>query len=163
LLAIAVGQYGAIAGLDDADVRARFAREVGCITPKVGTDAAIVDGDGRLLLVLRTDDRKWGLVAGWVDPNESPYETARREAREEVGLDIRVDGLADVIWRPASPQNGPHAAVSVVFLCSVVGGTLTPQPHEVIEARWWHVDDVPAWHLNHEQLARAALAARDGL
>src|SRR5262249_16480220 len=62
-----------------------------------------------------------GVVGGWVDPNESPYETAVREAREEVGLDVRVDALADVIWRPASVESGPHSTVSVVLLCSVVG------------------------------------------
>jgi ADP-ribose pyrophosphatase YjhB (NUDIX family) len=160
LLDLALAGYEEATGLDADDVRARFARETGTITPKVGADAAIFDEAGRLLLVLRTDDERWGLVAGWVEPGEHPAATAVREAAEEVGLEVVVDRLAGVHHRPASAGYGPHAAVSVVYLCRVVDGELTPQPHEVLEARYWHVDEVPVWHLNHEELARLALAAR---
>jgi ADP-ribose pyrophosphatase YjhB (NUDIX family) len=161
LLTIAAEEYSTITGLADDEIRARFARELGSITPKVGADLAIFDDDDRILLVLRTDDQRWGLVAGWVEPGEPPSRTVVREAKEEVGLDVRVDALADVVWRPPSAAAGPHSTVSVVYLGTVVGGEITAQPHEVIEARYWNIDEVPAWHLNHEQLARAALAARE--
>ena len=143
--------------VDNPALMARFAREVGCITPKVGADAAILDEEGHLLLVERADDHCWGLVSGWVEPNEHPADTVVREAREEVGLDIAVDDLVGVFARPASSASGPHSVVSVVYRATVTGGELVTQPHEVLSARWWSVDDVPVWHLDHERLARAAL------
>ncbi len=160
LLALAVGEYAERTGLPAPEIQERFAAEVGQITPKVGADAAIFDDDDRILLVLRTDDRRWGLVAGWVDPNEHPSVTAVREAKEEVGLDIAVDRLAGLVHRPASADAGPHSALSVVYLCSVVAGDIIIQPHEVVEARWWVIDEVENWHLNHEELARFAWEAR---
>lgn len=157
LVDLATQTYVQMSPVDNPAIMARFAREVGCITPKVGADAAIVDDEGRLLLVERADDHCWGLVSGWVEPNEHPAETVVREAREEVGLEIIVSGLVGVFARPASSATGPHSVVSIVYRATVVGGQLRPQPHEVLSARWWSVDDVPVWHLDHERLARAAL------
>jgi len=157
LVSMAAQGYAAVGEVTEHEVRERFASEVGCITPKVGADAVLVDDDGRVLLIERADDRRWGLVSGWVEPNEHPADTVVREAREEVGLDIRVDRLVGVFARPAGATTGPHSVVSVVYRATILGGELTPAPHEVLQARWWPVDDVPVWHMDHEQFARAAL------
>ncbi|CAN5751748.1 hypothetical protein BH23ACT5_BH23ACT5_21880 [soil metagenome] len=159
LLDVATAEYSDRFELPPEDVRARFAEEVGSITPKVGADAAIIDEDDRILLVRRTDDGRWGLIAGWVEPNEHPAATVVREAAEEVGLDVEVTQLAGICHRPAGAESGPHSTVSVIYLCRVVGGHLTPQPHEVIEADWRHPHDVDEWHLNHAELAQIALEA----
>jgi ADP-ribose pyrophosphatase YjhB (NUDIX family) len=110
-----------------------------------------------MLLVERADDRCWGLPAGWVDPNEAPPNTVRREAREELGLEIEPVQLVDVMFRPASVAYGPHAVVSIVYLCEVRGGEITLS-HEVLAARYWAIDDVPVWHKDHLKFARAAHA-----
>ncbi len=157
LVDLATQTYVQMSPLDNPALMARFAREVGCITPKLGADAAILDEAGRLLLIERADDHCWGLVGGWVEPNEHPADTVVREAKEEIGLDIAVGALVGVFARPASSASGPHSAVSVVYRATVAGGELTPQPHEVLSARWWDVDQVPTWHLDHEHMARAAL------
>lgn len=157
LVDLAAQTYAQMSPVDNPTLMARFAREVGCITPKVGADAAILDEAGRLLLVERADDRCWGLVSGWVEPNEHPADTVVREAQEEVGLDIAVGDLVGVFARPASSASGPHSVVSVVYRATVRGGELRSPPHEVLSARWWQPDDVPTWHLDHERLARAAL------
>jgi hypothetical protein len=51
--------------------------------------------------------------------------------------------------------------VSIVYLCSILGGKLRPQLHEVSEVAWRRIDDVTAdeWHVNHATLARASLDA----
>jgi ADP-ribose pyrophosphatase YjhB (NUDIX family) len=141
-------------------VRARFERSIGYVSANVGADAAVFDDDDRILLVRRADDGRWGLVAGWVDPNESPEQTVIRELREETGVDGRIDRLVGVFHRPADASGHPHGTVSVVYLCSIVSGTLRPQPHEVLEIGFHAIDDVTDWHHHHEQLARAALEAR---
>ena len=161
LLAAAERGYAAGAALEPGAVRDRFAAEVGYVTAKVGADAAVFDDEDRILLVRRADDGKWGLIAGWVDPNESPAQTVVRELAEEVGLQAQVDRLAGVFFREARAGEHPHGTVSVVYLCSITGGTPTPQLHEVSEIAWRAIDDVPAgeWHHHHESLARAALDA----
>jgi 8-oxo-dGTP pyrophosphatase MutT (NUDIX family) len=162
LLAAAEREYVAHTGLPAGDVRDRLAADVGYVTAKVGADAAVFDENDRLLLVRRTDDGKWGLIAGWIDANESPAETVVRELAEEAGVRARVDRLVGVFFREAAVSGAAHGTVSVVYLCSITGGTLRPQPHEVLELAWRAVDDVEPdeWHHHHELLARAALETR---
>jgi ADP-ribose pyrophosphatase YjhB (NUDIX family) len=157
LLELAAMYYGRALDLPAVEVRRRLQGEVGSITPKVGADAAIFDDEGRILLVERSDDQCWGLPAGWVEPNEAPWDTVRREAREEIGLDVEPVALVDVMFRPASAAYGPHAVVSVVYLCRILSGEITLS-HEVLGARYWAVDDVPHWHKDHLKFARAAHA-----
>jgi ADP-ribose pyrophosphatase YjhB (NUDIX family) len=161
LLAIATAEYAERTGLDEREVRERFARDVGYVTAKVGADAAVFDEHDRILLVRRVDDGCWGLIAGWVDTNESPVQTVVRELAEEVGLTARVDRLVGVFARPPGTHENPHTVVSVVYLCDVIGGELRPLVHEVEEIAWCHVDDIApdAWHHHHETLARAAREA----
>jgi ADP-ribose pyrophosphatase YjhB (NUDIX family) len=158
LLELATTQYARVIDLPEPAVRERLQGELGSITPKVGADAAILADDGRILLVERADDHRWGLPAGWVEPNEAPAHTVVREVREEVGLTVEPVQIVDVMFRPAGVENGPHAVVSVIYLCKVLGGELTLS-HEVLAARYWHVDDVPKWHKDHRKFADAAHAA----
>jgi ADP-ribose pyrophosphatase YjhB (NUDIX family) len=147
--------YAEALALPEPEVRARLARELGYQSAKVGTDAAIFDADGRILLVHRSDTDNWGLIAGWVDPGESPAETAVREVGEEVGLEVTGLELIDVVGRPASARYGPHAVVSVVYLATVAPGPITIS-HEAFAAAYRHPEDVEEWHANHEQLAHLA-------
>ena len=159
LLALAAREYADLSGLDVAEVRNRFAADVGYATAKVGADAAIFDDNDRILLVRRVDDDCWGLVAGWVDANETPEQTSVREIAEEVGLVARIRGLVGVFAREAGAHGNPHSVVSVVYLCEAIGGELRAQPHEVSEIAWRSIDAVDNWHHHHEMLARAALEA----
>lgn len=70
--------------------------------PKVGVGVLVVES-GRLLLVRRAREPergKWSLPAGFVDHGEDPRQTAAREALEEAGLTIVVEGLIDVFYNP---------------------------------------------------------------
>src|SRR3954471_2247619 len=88
LLELATRGCATALDLPEAEVRARLARDLGYVSTKVGADAAIFDDDGRILLVHRSDDLRWGLIAGWVDPGESPSDTVVREVKEEVDLTV---------------------------------------------------------------------------
>jgi ADP-ribose pyrophosphatase YjhB (NUDIX family) len=159
LLTLATKYYGGILDLPPDDVRQRLVRELGYITPKVGAEAAVFDGEGRILLVRRSDDGLWCLPCGWVEPNESPEEAAAREAREETGLEVRPRDLVGVFTRKPEMGFGPHTAVAVVYLCDAMGGAPEPRSHEVLEVRYWRIEEVPAWHELHRRYAEAAHAA----
>ncbi len=157
LLRLAAAEYSSLLPLPEDGIRARFAAELGQITPKVGADAAIFNGRGEILLMQRSDDHKWCLPCGWVEPNESPAEAAVREAREETGLQVEVLQLVDVFTRRASVRYGPHSMVAVVFLCRVTGGELTLS-HEGLDLRYRAIAAVADddWHGIHRQYAVAA-------
>lgn len=158
LLELATRYYGEVLDVAPADVRERFLAEFGYITPKVGAEAAIFDREGRILLVRRSDDGLWCLPCGWVEPNESPEEAAAREVREETGLAVQARHLVGVFTRKPNIGYGPHTAVAIVYLCDVMGGSPL-RCHEVLEVRYWRIDEVPGWHELHQQYAEAARVA----
>lgn len=155
LMALAAAWYGEALDLPPGDVRERLAKDLKAITPKVGADAAIFDAEGRILLMKRTDNKRWCMPCGLEEVGESPAECAVREAKEETGLDVRVVQLVDVFTRLPRAEYTPYTLVSVVYLCEVVGGELRSS-HEDLGLQWWRIDDVPEWHADQEMQARAA-------
>ncbi len=155
LLDLVTRGYADALALPEPEVRERLARDLGYVSAKVGTDAAIFDAEGRMLLVLRSDDDTWGMVAGWIDPGETPATTVVREVAEEVGLEVVRFDLVDVIGRAAGTAYGPHAVVSIMYLCEVAPGPITIS-HEAHRAEYRHLEDVETWHANHEMLAYLA-------
>ena len=71
------------------------------------------DGDDTAVLLLRRAVEPgaggWDLPAGYLDPGESFEQAARREAREESGIEVELIELAGVYHSP------PANAVTAVF------------------------------------------------
>jgi ADP-ribose pyrophosphatase YjhB (NUDIX family) len=60
-----------------------------------------IDADGRLLLVRHAGHHDgWGVLGGAVEIGESPAGAAVREAREEIGADVRLVRLLNVLGGP---------------------------------------------------------------
>ncbi len=125
---------------------------------------------GRLLLLLQPPGRGWGLPAGLLKKKEPPAEGAARELFEESGVRIDPDDLV-----PANPNAIVHPLgwVDMVFFGGVPASTttLTVDGGEVLEARWFPMDDLPPLTRSTELLlgvygigpaARATPAASSG-
>lgn len=124
--------------------------------PKVGVGVVVVI-DGRLLLVRRAMNPargKWSLPAGFVDAGEDPRSTAAREALEETGLVVEIEGLLDVIFNP--PGNGA-ASVFILYRAKCVGGELQAGD-DADAAEFFPVDDLPELAFASTQLAVALVA-----
>ena len=68
----------------------------------LGAATVIVDDRHRVLLVKHSyGERNWELPGGGGEARESVEETARREAREEVGLELGEVRLTGVYWEPS--------------------------------------------------------------
>lgn len=155
LLSLAGQTYATSLDLLPGAVRERFSRELGYITPKVGGEAAMFNQGGELLLMERSDGSGWCLPCGWTEANERPADTAVRETREETGLEVEVRCLVGVFSRKAGAKDSVHSQIAVLHLCEVVGGELTLS-REGLDLRYWRIEEVPKWHGNHEEMARAA-------
>jgi NAD+ diphosphatase len=80
---------------------------------------------------------RYGLVAGFVDNGESLEGAARREVKEEVGVD--VDDLAYV-----GSQNWPFPSQLMIgFVGRYAGGELVIDTEELEDARWFPCDALP--------------------
>jgi 8-oxo-dGTP diphosphatase len=107
--------------------------------PKVAVGTIIKTSDERLVLVRRAIEPGYGLwvfPGGYVDRGEPMEAAALREAKEESGLDVRLDGLINVYSYPGAPL------VVVVYAASVVGGELCGD-EECLEAGLFALDAIP--------------------
>lgn len=111
------------------------------INPKV-VCGVIPERRGRVLLMRRALEPcygTWTFPSGFMEIDESAEECAVREALEETGVSVRLDGLVGLYSRPAPV--GPGIVV-IVFRGRVVKGRATPG-REALEARWFQPADIP--------------------
>ena len=112
-----------------------------------------VDEAGRLLLVQETgQDDGWHILGGAVDMGESPAEAAVREAREEIGVGVRLVRLIDVLGGPDYEVRYPNgdrvAYVSVVYEARIIEGSPAPSDGELSDIAWFHPAELPALQLS---------------
>ena len=111
----------------------------GGVVFRLGLDAGF---DVALIL---THERRWQLPKGWIDPGESPEQTAVREVREEAGVDAVIVGpLGDIEYQYVSTYDAEPARVRKrvhMFLLRYIGGTTDDHDDEVIEARWVEIGE----------------------
>ena len=107
--------------------------------------AAVVisDGEGRVLLSQRARHPfagEWEVAGGFVDLGEHPADAARREVREELGIEVALSGLVGEYLEPS--DGGGWLQVTVY--AATTDDVPDPDPSEVMAWRWSTQDEVPA-------------------
>ena len=110
--------------------------------PRVrGVVCVLRDGLGRVLLVRQSYGERgsWWLPGGFVDRGEEPVGAARRECREELGVDVAS-------WRALGEVPGGWQGkreTLFVFAAGWPGGAARCDPVEILEGRWFALDALP--------------------
>jgi 8-oxo-dGTP pyrophosphatase MutT (NUDIX family) len=155
LLEIADEYEGNDLELPPVEMRHNLARALGAVTPRLGGDAAIFDDQGRVLLMLRTDNQRWCMPGGMAEVGETSEQSVIREVREETGLEVKILELVGVFTALPARNNNIQTLMISLYLCGIVGGTLRSS-HEDLGLQFWNLEDVPSWSGPHEHMARAA-------
>lgn len=110
------------------------------LDPKIAVGTIIRVGDGgRIVLVKRAIEPgygKWVFPGGYVDRGEEITLAALREAREEAGLDIRLDHLVNIY------SYAGRAPIIVVYAATMISGELATDD-ENLEVREFGEHEIP--------------------
>ena len=105
----------------------------------------VVDDEGRVLLIRRTDNDLWALPGGGQDFGEYIAETAARETREEAGVDIEVTDVVGIYTNPnhvvAYSDGEVRQQFSICFRARYLSGSPTTSD-ESSEVRWVPRDEL---------------------
>lgn len=125
--------------------------------PRVGVGVLILDHRCRALLTLRKlppEAGSWSIVGGKLEYLEPLHDCAVREALEEVGVAISIEGLLCVTDH-LLPHESQHW-VSPAYLGRVTGGCAKNcEPRKTREVRWFPLNQLPP---NLTMTARNAIA-----
>ena len=109
------------------------------LDPKVAVGTIIRMPEAGVLLLRRAIDpgyRRWVFPGGYVDRGEQVELAALREAREECGLTIRLDGLVNVYSYPG------RVPVIIVYAATWLAGSVELDD-ESFEGAWFREADIP--------------------
>src|SRR3972149_2640649 len=111
----------------------------------VGAAILIVDSENRLLMLKRSDSGCWGLPGGATEPGEVVEDAAKRETREEAGLEVGEMSLFGVFSGPDLYYKYPNGDevynVTIVYLSDSWRGIVKIND-EHTEWDWFEVDRI---------------------
>jgi 8-oxo-dGTP diphosphatase len=107
--------------------------------------AGLIIGEGQCLITQRRADQalplQWEFPGGKVEAGEAPVAALARELREEIGVEVAVGRVWDVLFH-AYPA---FDLVMLVYACRITRGE--PRAVEVADLRWVAPGELPAWDI----------------
>ena len=101
----------------------------------------VVEKDGKYLLVQEAQEKcrgKWNIPAGHLDSNETIFDAAKREVKEECGFDVELTGVCQI----GTIKREDDAWVSVIFSTRVLNGDIKFDSNEILDAKWFTYEEI---------------------
>src|SRR4051812_42970896 len=116
-------------------------------SPLVAGTAAIINADGKILLMRRSDNRLWNMPGGILEVGETPAGGVVREALEETGVRCEPIALVGVydnrVWETGVIQH----LYKFTFLCKPLDDAQPGEPAshavETLEIGWFAENALP--------------------
>lgn len=103
--------------------------------------AWVTDGEGQVLMIRHEGEAdEWGIPGGGHEPGETMEETARREVREETGVECAISDVNFARRKTIVLESNPeerYYMLTVVFDARYKGGTIAIGDEEILEAKWF--------------------------
>lgn len=119
------------------------------IVPAVSV--VVPDDHGRILLIRRTDNKYWSIPGGGMEPGESVREAAKREVKEESGINCEITGLIGVYSNPqhvAAYDDGEvRQEFSICLIGQLIDGSLQTSD-ESSEVKFVPMGDIPKYEIH---------------
>jgi 8-oxo-dGTP pyrophosphatase MutT (NUDIX family) len=117
------------------------------------------DGDGRVLMIQRSDNQLWALPGGAQDIGETTREAAVREVQEETGISIEITGISGIYSDPrhviAYEDGEVRQEFSIVFRGRPVGDDgAVRKSEESTAVAWIDPADVPSLEIDRSMRLR---------
>lgn len=115
--------------------------------PRVGVGVMIQNNEGKILMGLRKGSHgagEWAFPGGHLEFGETIFETAKREVREETGLDVNEFELISVADEMRYIKSDNKHYLNIGIKAVYAGGE--PQllePDKCAEWRWFSMDGLP--------------------
>jgi len=127
------------------ELRNKFGPELIFMPAVVG----IIRNEGNEILFGRKHNEDvWGLIAGAIEIGETPSVAVCREVLEETGLIVRPERIIGVFGGEKhrfTYSNGHKVEyMTIVFECTVIGGTLIPDNEEMKDLKYFKDNELPA-------------------
>jgi 8-oxo-dGTP diphosphatase len=113
---------------------------------------------GKVLLIRRAREPfmgQWAIPGGRIEDNESAEECARREMKEETGLDVEIIRFTGIY---SDPKRDPRGIIAAAFLVKRIGGELEAGD-DAGEAAWFGLSELPPLCADHARILADALKA----
>lgn len=104
---------------------------------RIGTNCAVINDEGHVLLSKRGDFDVWNLPGGRLDAGELIERGAVREVLEETGIHCELTRVIGLYY-----QKGRNR-LDVVYAARPVGGELVQSTFETRANRYFNPDDIP--------------------
>jgi 8-oxo-dGTP diphosphatase len=128
--------------------------------PAVTTDCVIFGFDGERLQVLLIErgiepfKGRWAFPGGFIKMDESAEEGARRELKEETGLE---GAYMEQFHTFSNPDRDPRERVITIAYYALVRLQEVKGGDDAARAKWFALDDVPQLAFDHDLILRKAV------
>ncbi len=132
--------------------------------PLIGVPVIIQNSQGEILLGKRDNKapfypNTWGLPGGMMEYNELPEETAKREVKEELGIDIDIKKKLDIHNNLPNKEHKIHL-IDIPFIAKIKDKQKPGPKDETKKVRWFKTSKIKNMKLaygHNEILAREGL------
>lgn len=115
--------------------------------PRVGVGILIENEEGEILLGLRKGSHgsgEWSIPGGHLEFGETIFETAKRETKEETGLDVDTFELISVLDEMRYIESDGKHYINLGVRAVYKGGEpKVCEPEKCVEWKWFNMNDLP--------------------